>query len=328
MGKRVASNRKPQSEKKSDAVVKKERSVPGDKKEQSTASAKKESSATGTRSASAKSERKVAEKKPVAPDPIAYKPDLHDINIAEDNNLIKYLLIGIAVAVVVFAIGVGIFFWAKAPGSDIKPQTELSKEDKITEAQLIESYNKGDYAAVIPRMEEFVAENKGDLKVRDMLASAYLLTGNDKQALDEYQEILKIKPGDAEMLYKMGILLERTSRRNEAIAALSQAVQSAPNVSLFHAELARLNTKAKYYTEAIDQWKAVLNLLPAEEKSRADVFAEMANIYILQNDYVQARGIIVTGLGLDPDNDALKALKAKADDQESSAQPGVTRREN
>lgn len=219
--------------------------------------------------------------------------------------------IGLAAALVVALVGLAVFFWLGA-STDGTPDQGLSREDQITKSQLTESYDRGEYKAIIPRLEEFLAENN-DSKVREMLATSYLLTGSNKQALDEYQTLLKERPKDAELLYKIGILLEHTNRQNEAITYLGRAVQAAPNVALFHAELARLNTRAKFYANALDQWKMVLNLLPANDRSRADVLAEMANIYILQNDFTQAKGVIVTGLNLDPQNKALLALKDRVE---------------
>jgi hypothetical protein len=86
-------------------------------------------------------------------------------------------------------------------------------------------------------------------------------------------------------------------------------------VILFHSELARADTRSKYYSNAIDEWKKVLNLLPPADKLRSSVLAEVANVFILQNDFVQAKGVIATGLSIDPNNEALKALESRTGGQ-------------
>ncbi|HEY3375433.1 MAG TPA: tetratricopeptide repeat protein [Candidatus Aquicultor sp.] len=330
---RHAANRKPSSDKK----IPTKKKIPSEQKQGTAKPTQQDGKVTRP------AVQKTPEKKPVEtgsqkPDDIMLSghnrtrkpepPEPMSLDISEERSTGKIIAIMAVVAIVVLAIGAGIIYLITAPAPSKKQIAAVSKQDQITETQLIETYNKGDYKAVIPRMEMFTAAHKDNIKIRDMLASAYLLTGQIKQALDEYEAILKAKPNDAETLYKMGVLLEQTGRRNEAITTLDQATKAAPNVALFHAALARVDTKAKFYSQALDQWRAVLNLLPSNDTSRADVFAEMANIYILQNDVTQARGVIVTGLSLDPNNSTLKTLKATVDNQNTSTpapvQPGVS----
>lgn len=235
---------------------------------------------------------------------------LPDINVDY-----KYIWISLAVVLTLCIIGLGIYLWPKGKAVDTGAQTQVVEKNDLNRKQIIDTYNKGDYKAVIPSLESFLAVNKNDATMREMLASSYLLLGDNKRASDEYEVLLKAKPDDAELLYKMGIVLERTNRHNEAVTYLNRAAQAAPNVILFHSELARADARGKYYDNAIDEWKKVLNLLPPADRLRSNVLAELANIYILQNDFAQAKGIIATGLSIDPNNEALKALESRTGDQ-------------
>jgi len=238
-----------------------------------------------------------------------------------DIRVSKYIWISLAVALTVCTVGLGIYLWPKGAPTDNGAQTQVAEKNDLSRKQIIDTYNKGDYKAVIPSLESFLAANKNDAQMREILASSYLLSGDNKRAGDEYQLLLKTKPNDAELLYKVGILLERTGRQNEAITYLNRAAQAAPNVILFHSEVARADTRAKYYDNAIDEWKKVLNLLPPADKLRSSVLAELANIYILQNDFVQAKGIIATGLSIDPNNETLKALESRTGGQIQGLSP-------
>lgn len=246
-------------------------------------------------------------------------------NMNMDINIQKTLLITLVALLIVAAAGLGIYFWPKTAGKDQSNKSIQSRELTSREA-IVKEYNKSNYKIVIPNAENYLKSNEKDLKMREILASSYLLTGNEKKSLAEYQQILESKPGDAETLYKIGVLLQRMGKQSEALSYLSRAVRAAPNVILFHAELARASANSNYYPNAIEEWKSVLNLLPPADKARATVLAEIANLYILQNDIVQAKGIIATGLSLDPDNETLRALDAKTGGpaQTAPAQPGQT----
>lgn len=250
-------------------------------------------------------------------------------NINMDINLQKTLLITLAVLLVAIAIGLGLYFWPKTVGQD-QADKNIQKPEITSKKAIIEEYNKSNYKNVIPGAENYLKSNKDDLKMREILASSYLLTGNSKKSLAEYQLILESKPSDAETLYKIGILQQRMGKQSEALSYLSRAVRAAPNVILFHAELARVSANSNYYPNAVEEWKSVLNLLPPADKARATVLAEIANLYILQDDLIQAKGIIATGLALDPSNETLRALEAKTGGpaQATPGLPGVWSGEN
>lgn len=230
----------------------------------------------------------------------------------------KMLLISVAAFAAVLVIVLAVILWPKASGGN-NTQKQAATVDITKPNDIVDAYNKGNYKGVIPGLERYMGTNKDDLKMRELLASSYFLTGDNKKALNEYREILKAKNEDPETLYKIGIVLEQTGRDKEGIEYLSRAVHASPNTLLFHTELARASVKGKYYANAIEEWKNVLKLLPASDKARANVLAEIANIYIVQNDYTQAKGIIATGLAIDPDNQTLKALEAKTGGQIQSS---------
>jgi len=236
-------------------------------------------------------------------------------------NMGKALWISLAVVFIILAIGFTIKVWPKGAPVENKDSNNASQAVKVDKKEIIEAYGKGDFKAVIPSLEKYLSRNPDDQEMREILASSYLLTGDKKHAFKEYEAILEAKPNDPETLYKIGIVLQHMDRTNEAITYLVRATQAAPNVILFRSELARANTKAKYYAEAIEEWKIVLNLLPAADKARASIFAEIANVYILQNEFLQAKEAIANGLALDPTNEALKTLEAKIGGQIQPAPP-------
>ncbi|OFW33931.1 MAG: hypothetical protein A2074_01990 [Candidatus Aquicultor primus] len=223
----------------------------------------------------------------------------------------KAVVITLAVLILISITGVGVRFFSKGPATDPPTQQDANQPIIDDKQAIIEKYNKSEFVEVIPSLEKYLSRNPNDQEVRELLASAYLLSGNGARSVKEYQTILKSKPDDADTLYKIGVVLQHMDRGNEAITYLNQAVQAAPDVILFHSELARANSRAKFYREAIEEWKIVLNLLPPADKARASALAEIANIYILQGEFALAKEAIVNGLKIEPASDALIELEKK-----------------
>ncbi|MBS3909782.1 MAG: hypothetical protein KGZ93_09190 [Actinobacteria bacterium] len=223
----------------------------------------------------------------------------------------KAVVITLAVLILISLLGVGVRFFSKGPATDLAPQQNADQPIIDGKQAIIEKYNKGEFVEVIPSLEKYLSGNPNDQEVRELLASAYLLSGNGARSVQEYQTILKSKPGDADTLYKIGVVLQHMDRGNEAITYLNQAVKAAPDVILFHSELARANTRAKFYREAIEEWKIVLNLLPPADKARASALAEVANVHILQGEFALAKEAIANGLKIEPASDALLELEKK-----------------
>ncbi len=222
----------------------------------------------------------------------------------------RVLLVLLAIFAAALVTVPAVILWPKVHHGNT-PQKQVATVEITNPSQITDAYNKGNYKGVIPGLEKYVRANKNDLKMRELLASSYFLTGDSQKALNEYQDILKAKNEDPDTLYKIGVVLEHMGREKESIEYLSRAVHASPNTLLFRIELARASAKGKYYANAVDEWKSVLNLLPADDKARADVLAEIANIYITQNNYTQAKGIIATGLAVNPNNQTLQDLEAK-----------------
>ena len=223
----------------------------------------------------------------------------------------KAVVITLAILLLISIIGVGVRFFSKGPATDSSTRQNADQPIIDDKQAIIEKYNKGEFAAAIPSLEKYLSKNPSDQEIREFLASAYLLSGNGARSVKEYQTILKAKPGDADTLYKIGVVLQHMDRGNEAITYLNQAVQAAPDVILFHSELARANARAKFYREAVEEWKIVLNLLPPADKARASALAEIANIYILRGEFAPAKEAIANGLEIEPSSDALLELEKK-----------------
>jgi tetratricopeptide (TPR) repeat protein len=219
------------------------------------------------------------------------------------STIIYALIALVAIAAIVY------FVWPKTPSID---SNNTTNGDELTVTQITTLYDSGDFKKASTALARYLASNPNDLRMREMLASSYMLIGKNQEAISEYETILKSKQNDADVLYKIGIIKQRMGKQREAIDFLKQASKAAPDVLLINIELARANTEAKMYDDAIEAWKSSLKLIPENDKARVGIIIELANIYLIKADFEKARAVLEDGLAIEPNNTTLKSLEIKS----------------
>jgi tetratricopeptide (TPR) repeat protein len=223
---------------------------------------------------------------------------------------LKGVVTGVILLVVALAL-VFLVLYAWGLHEKSKPKNILSREE-VSKEKINLLYNQGKAKEVIPLLQVYLKKNRNDIQAQNMLASAYLLVGDIKRATRRYQLILKLKPGDSDTLYRLGILYREQGLPGEAIVYLKKAIEVAPAVPLYQAELARALTATKKFDEALSVWEKVMVLTPpSDKKYRATIYGEMANIYLLKNNWQMAQDMLESGLRIDAQNQFLLTLKEK-----------------
>lgn len=225
-------------------------------------------------------------------------------------------LLGIIGIILAVAITAGVTAYIVWPSAKSAPKGRREKRT-YTKEELRQAYRKGEFKDLIPKLDAYLADHKGDYEARIMLASALVVKGNISRALKEYQSLANAKPDNSDVLYQAGIAMGQLGRIKDAIDYLGRATRVSPNVTLYHAELARLLAKDKQYDAALSEWQQVLSQTPADDRYRATVYAEMASIYVAKGQASAAKEIVDNGLQIDPQNDYLKAIS----DQITATQP-------
>jgi tetratricopeptide (TPR) repeat protein len=106
-----------------------------------------------------------------------------------------------------------------------------------------------------------VKSKPGDERALYVLALAYQENGNFDLALETYSELLKLNPGNSEVLFNMGyISLVENQDVDEAINYFQQAVAAAPGYYQAVYNLGRAYEEKKMYDEARIQYKQALAL--------------------------------------------------------------------
>lgn len=180
-----------------------------------------------------------------------------------------------------------------------------------TKAEVRDLYDKGEFKAALPELTRLAQEHPKDTEILTMLASALWLDGQGEQALEQYQEILKLTPDDADTRYRLGILLRQSNKLNEAVKELEKAARARPGSALFLSELAKAYAKQGRYQEAVDNWQGVVNLGPAGSSAQVTAYIELGDALALSGEKEAARQAYEAGLAIKPDHDYLRSQLEK-----------------
>jgi protein O-GlcNAc transferase len=77
-----------------------------------------------------------------------------------------------------------------------------------------------------------------------------------------YRQALEVRPGDADALHLLGVLMGQTGRLEPGIALIRRAVEIDPRAARFHCNLGHLLTSAGRIRDAIDACRTALSLKP------------------------------------------------------------------
>lgn len=221
----------------------------------------------------------------------------------QDINWLWILGLGALALVIVF-----IVFRAVNQSEGPTTKKPVSKEitaEKSRETGL-ERFNKGQIKEAIPALERAVQSAKADTGTKTALALAYTATNKPQKAEAQYEAILKDQPKDAPTLYRLGILKQQLNRPEESVALLERAVNADPKTAQFRAELAKAYGLAGHKDKALSEWQRVLKLTPPQDLYRATILAQMADIYLAQNQKEKAVSLYKDALAIDPANPYVK----------------------
>lgn len=101
-----------------------------------------------------------------------------------------------------------------------------------------------------------------DVKTLVNLGAAYDASGRTTEAQNQYQEALKLAPGDSVASCRMASSLYSQTRYPECMALLRDIIQKKPHSYCAYFTLGVAFADAGIYRDAIRSWKKVLDLAP------------------------------------------------------------------
>ncbi|MGF6568207.1 protein O-GlcNAc transferase [Paraburkholderia sp. GAS333] len=137
------------------------------------------------------------------------------------------------------------------------------------------------------------------------LAMARHLAGAFGEARELYENALAIEPGDANVMFRLGVLDMQTGAHDSALRWLDQACKLVPDNAKYHFVRGHVLTAAQRLDEAIGAYRQSLAVDPAS----ADVLCALASALQSSADYPAAIEAYTAALALEPAHaDALNNL--------------------
>lgn len=145
-------------------------------------------------------------------------------------------------------------------------------------------------------------------QLQELLAEAYQKSGQQSQALNLYQQLLKKDTTDVELLMRLGKLRAKTGNLKAAYSHFSELIRLQPENAYFH-KLAGDIAKRDHMKIglAVSHYQEARKINPSDEESAYD----LASIYMELQQYVSARGITQSILEKDSSNTSILLLDCR-----------------
>ena len=165
----------------------------------------------------------------------------------------------------------------------------------------------GDISGAVSRLRTVIRLNPGNERARIALANALLENDQLDDAEQALNDTLRALPASGRAHYFLGLTYQRQGRRVDAIRELQAALTHKPllGANTIHRMIGTLQQDEQDLDVAAQAYAARVNLIPNDH----DAHRDLARVYSLQGDDVQARAELEIALLLSPgDTDALTAL--------------------
>jgi Flp pilus assembly protein TadD len=123
-------------------------------------------------------------------------------------------------------------------------------------------YKQGQLDEAIRQYEEAIRLKPGDPGAHNDLGNALDEKGQTDGAIRQYQEALRLKPDYAEAHYNLGAVLDRKGQLDEALLQFQEAVRLKPHYAAAHNSLGITLGKKGQIDEAIIQFREAIRLEP------------------------------------------------------------------
>ncbi len=144
--------------------------------------------------------------------------------------------------------------------------------------------NKGDVEAATTLLQKNINSDPNDTASRKLLAGIRARQNRTEQAIDQYRAILAYEPENESALLRLGILLEKSGKLNEAEATLNKLIEINPGAYFGYLALARMSASPE---SSEDNYGKAINLNWSNELAY-----EIAQFHMDQGDYDKALNLL------------------------------------
>ena len=157
---------------------------------------------------------------------------------------------------------------------------------------------QGQYAAVLDTLSLLLRRYPNLWQAELLVAQAHQRRGAPADALDVYERLAKLAPGDPRVSYLTGVTLRSMGRLDEARKALQLSLDADPSSLMVLSELAELELAARQPRAAIDLVRKHIEKNPSSSAHRV----LLAELYYVQKDLAQTETVLMEALEKTPDS--------------------------
>jgi len=184
---------------------------------------------------------------------------------------------------------------------------------------------KGNVLLEMKREEDALVCYDRAIDINPEYARAYYNKGSALNDLKRYEEAIEcfdrainIDPNNADVFFNKGCTLHEMKRYEEALACFYFALRINPKDADIYNALGTVYSKTKQFKEAETYFSEALDLNPSSV-----YFANRANLYLVQNDYIKAEVDIKKAADIDPTNAYVQYFLSKINNSEHALQEPI-----
>jgi Flp pilus assembly protein TadD len=128
-----------------------------------------------------------------------------------------------------------------------------------------------DYRSEIAIWADTVAKRPENPRAHSNLGNPLLDAGREREALEHYEQALRIKPDYALAHYDLGLMLWRAGKTREAVEHWEQALRLEPDLAAAHYTLGVALIQAGQTNEAMQHWEQTVRIDPDDAEAHNDL---------------------------------------------------------
>ncbi len=165
-----------------------------------------------------------------------------------------------------------------------------------------QNLRKRKFGAAIEILTRAIEADARNASLHEALATAHYLRGDLEEALENFQQVTKLKPTLAKAWINVGAVLNRLGRYREAVQALRKGSQRDKRSAQAHYNLGIAQKGMNQLAMAATAYKQAIRIDP----KMAEAHQNLANVYLDMNNNRQAINSFKKALELRPDFERAK----------------------
>ena len=177
----------------------------------------------------------------------------------------------------------------------MQKQTDANVEALIVQAN--NAHKNKDYKKAIKLYHKILIYKPNDYNLHNHLGMILEKTGAISQAIDAYQNAIKINPKFSKGINNLGVVLYKQKRYVESADIFQIALDTDPSYYEVYSNMGAALNKAKKYDEAIKSLETAIEKMP----KHSGAYTNLGNVYNKLHEYKKASKCHEKSIELEPD---------------------------